>query len=51
MHFGHKNPVNEYCIENGNERVILGVTEAEKDLEVIISNNCKNKLQAEKATN
>ena len=51
MHFGHKNPVNEYYIENGNERVILEVTEAEKDLGVIISNNCKKKIQAEKATN
>ena len=27
IHFGHKNPVNEYYIENGDERVILGVTE------------------------
>ena len=49
MRFGHKNPVNEQYIEN--ERVILGVTEAEKDLGVKISNNFKNKLQAEKATN
>ena len=51
MHLGNKNPVNEYYIENGNERVILEVTEAEKDLVVIISNNCKKKIQAEKATN
>ena len=31
--------------------MVLGVTEAEKDLGVIITNNCKNKLQAEKAIN
>ena len=49
MHFGNKNPNIEYYIENGNERVVLDVTEAETDLGVIISNNCKNKLQAEKS--
>ena len=51
MHFGSKNPNIEYYIDKGNERVVLGVTEAEKDLGVIITNNCKNKQQAEKAIN
>ena len=51
MHFDNKNPNIEYYIENGNERVVLDVTEAEKDLGVIITNNCKNKLQAEKSIN
>ena len=51
MHFGNKNPNIEYYIENGNERVVLDVTEAETDLGVIITNNCKNKLQAEKSIN
>ena len=31
--------------------MVHGVTEADKDLGVIITNNCKNKLQAEKAIN
>ena len=31
--------------------MVLDVTEAETDLGVIITNNCKNKLQAEKALN
>ena len=31
-------------IENGNERVVPDVTEAKKDLGVIITDNCKNKL-------
>ena len=36
MHFGNKNPGREYFIENGIERVVLGVTEVEKDLGVMI---------------
>jgi hypothetical protein len=51
MHFGKKNPGRNYYVDNGNERVILGVTEAEKDLGIIIANNCKNNLQAEKSIN
>ena len=50
-YFGSQNPGREYYIENGNERIVLGVTEAEKDLGVIITNNRKIKLQAEKAIN
>ena len=49
MHLGKNNPVRNYYVENGDERVQLGVTEAEKDLGVIITNNGKTKLQAEKA--
>ena len=51
MHFGKKNPGRKYYVDNGDERVTLGVTEAEKDLGVIIANNCKNNLQAEKSIN
>jgi len=49
MHLGKNNPVRKYYVENGDERVQLGVTEAEKDLGVIITSNGKTKLQAEKA--
>ena len=51
MHFGRKNPGRKYYVDNGDERVTLGVTEVEKDLGVIISNNCKNNRQAEKSIN
>jgi len=30
MHLGKNNPVRKYHVENGDERVQLGVTEAEK---------------------
>ena len=40
MHFGSKNPNIEYNIENGNERVVLDLTEVEKDLGVILL--CQN---------
>jgi ribonuclease P/MRP protein subunit RPP40 len=49
MHLGNKNPVRSYYVENGDERVPLGVTEAEKDLGIMVANNGKTKLQAEKA--
>ena len=35
MYFGKKNTGIEYYTDNVNERVVLGVTETEKDLEVI----------------
>ena len=41
MHLGKKNPGKKYYIENGNERVILGVTDSERDLGVIIGKDCK----------
>ena len=47
MHFGSKTPGIEYYIDNDNERVVLGVTETEKGMGVIINNNFKNKFQAE----
>ena len=40
MHFGNKNPGRKYYIDSENERVVLGVTDVEKDLGVIIANNC-----------
>jgi hypothetical protein len=43
MHLGKKNPGKKYYIENGNERVILGVTDSERDLGVIIGKDCKNR--------
>ncbi len=49
MHLKQNNPIRKYYVENGDERVQLGVTEAEKDLGVIITSNVKTKLQAEKA--
>ena len=49
MHFGNKNPGREYYIENGIEQVVLGVTEVEKDLGVIIDRNGKNSQQATRA--
>ena len=49
MHLGKNNPVRKYYVENGDERVQLVVSEAEKDLGVIITSNWKTKLQAEKA--
>ena len=49
MHFGNKNPGREYFIENGIERVVLGVTEVEKDLGVMIARNGKNNHQATRA--
>jgi len=51
MHLGKKNPGKKYYIENGNERVILGVTDSERDLGVIIGKDCKNSQQAEKSIN
>ena len=51
MHLGKKNPGKKYYIENGNERVILGVTDSERDLGVIIGKDCKNNQQAEKSIN
>ena len=51
MHFGKKNPGRSYYVDNEIDRVTLGVTEAEKDLGIIIANNCKNNLQAEKSIN
>jgi hypothetical protein len=51
MHFGNKNPCLEYYIENGSEKLVLGVTEEERDLGVIIAKNCKNNRQAEKSIN
>ena len=45
MHIGSKNPNIEYYIENGN----WCVTEAYKDLGIIITYNCKNKLQVEQS--
>jgi len=30
MHLGKNNPIRKYHVENGDERVQLGVTEAEK---------------------
>ena len=49
--FREKNPGKKYYIENGNERVILGVTDSERDLGVIIGKDCKNSQQAEKSIN
>ena len=49
MHFGKKNPEKDYFIGNGNERVLLGKTEAEKDLGVIIENNGKSSKQIQSA--
>ena len=49
MLFGTKNPGIEYYRGNKNGRMVLGVTEVEKDPGVIITNNCKNKLQAEQS--
>jgi len=46
MHLGKK-----YYIENGNERVILGVTDSERDLGVIVGKDFKNNQQAEKSIN
>ncbi len=40
MHLGKKNPCKKYNIENGNERVIFGVTDSERDLGVIIGKDC-----------
>jgi hypothetical protein len=51
MHLGKKNPGKKYYIENGKERVILGVTDSERDLGVIIGKDCKNDKQAEKSIN
>ena len=44
MHLGKKNPGKNYYIENGNERVILGVTDSERDLGVIIGTNKRRNL-------
>ena len=51
MHYGNKNPGQNYYVDNGSVQVQLGVTNAEKDLGVIIANNGKNNLQAEKSIN
>ena len=51
MHFGKKNPKRQYYIDSGVERVVLGVTEVEKDLGVEISNNGQTNQQAQKAIN
>ena len=44
-----KNPERDYFIGNGNERVQLGKTDAEKDLGVIIENNGKSSKQIQSA--
>ncbi len=45
MHLGKKNPGKKYYIENGKERVILGVTDSERDLGIIIG---KDRVEMEK---
>ena len=49
MHFGNKNPGRDFFIENGIERVVLGVTEVENDLGIIIYRNGENNQQATRA--
>ncbi len=53
MHLGKNNPVRKYYVENGDERVQLGATEAEKDLGVIITDfmTTKPKLGSFKSIN
>ena len=49
MHFGKKNPEKDYYIGHGPERVLLGKTENEKDLGVLIDNSGKSSRQVQAA--
>ena len=49
MHFGKNNLESEYFIENGDEQVVLGKTEVEKDLGVIIEKRGKSSKQVQAA--
>ena len=49
MHFGKKNPEKVYYIGIGVDRVVLGKTEAEKDLGVVVDNSGKSSRQVQAA--
>ena len=49
MHFGKINPGRDYYIGQGQERVVLGKTQTEKDLGVIGDNSGKSSRQVKAA--
>ena len=49
MLFGKKNPERDYYIGHGQERVVLGKMEAEKDLCLIVENSGKSSRQVQAA--